>query len=66
MTDKKENDFEILFEIKRVGNSLKVTAIDVQTGLEVSLVAPRNITMFSLKEQAKRKLLYLLKKKSES
>ena len=64
--DKNSNSSDILFEIRQVGNSVKVTAIDTKTGLEASIVAPKNITMFSLKEQAKRKLLYLLKKKSES
>ncbi|MGD9638460.1 MAG: hypothetical protein AB7U85_05320 [Alphaproteobacteria bacterium] len=59
-----EEKTEILFEIRNVGNSVKVTAIDPNTGLEATIVAPKNMTMFSLKEQAKRKLIYLLNKKS--
>lgn len=67
MTDtEKNNNSDILFEIRKIGNTIKVTAIDPNSGIEASIAAPSNITLFSLKEQAKRKLIYLLKKKEES
>lgn len=51
---------EVLFEIMFVGNSAKVTAIDSETGLEVSIVGPPKATMYSLKANAMRKLLRAL------
>jgi hypothetical protein len=53
---------EVLFEVIRLGNSAKVTAIDSATGTEVSLVGPANSTTYSLKANAMRKLMNALGK----
>ncbi len=54
---------QILFEIIKLGNSVKVTAIDPITHLEASIVAPANYSEYTLKIQAMRKLNSLFKKK---
>ncbi len=55
----------IFFEIRVIGNSVKATAIDSKTGIEACIIAPRHTPMFSLKENAKRKLKYVMEKKGE-
>ncbi len=57
---------EIYFEIMIIGNSVKTVAIDVKSGTEVSIIAPRNTPVFSLKENAKRKLKYVMNKKENN
>ncbi|MBL8643102.1 MAG: hypothetical protein JNK21_04145 [Rhodospirillaceae bacterium] len=47
---------EVLFEVILMGNTAKVTAIDADTGLEVSIIAPANATSYTLKMNAMRKL----------
>ncbi len=59
----KEEDNGVFFEITVIGNSVKVTAIDGKTGIEASIVAPRTMSPFTLKENAKRKLRYVIEKK---
>ena len=46
------------------GNVVKVTAIDSVTGVEASIVGPANAAQSTLAEAARRKLDYVLKKKS--
>ena len=46
------------------GNVVKVTAIDSVTGVEASIVGPANAAQSTLAEAARRKLEYVLKKKS--
>jgi hypothetical protein len=54
---------EIIFEFLPNGNSVKVTAFDVETKIEVSTITPRNISK-ELQEQAVlNKLLYMIEKK---
>lgn len=53
---------EVLFEVIFIGNVAKVTAIDVETGVEVSIIGPPNATQYSLKMNAMRKLLSVLNK----
>ena len=53
---------EIIFEFVRVGNSVKVTALDVATGIEVSIVGPASAGEASLKRLAKQKLDYVMAK----
>lgn len=60
-----EQDDGIYFEVTVVGNFVKATAIDAKTGTEASIIAPRNTPVFSLKENAKRKLKYVMDKKGE-
>jgi hypothetical protein len=51
---------EVLFEFRRVGGTVKVTAIHVETGTEVSLVGAANAGEYALKMAAIRKLAYVL------
>jgi hypothetical protein len=52
----------ILLEIITIGSSLKVAAIDEETGLEVSFVAPANTSRADLERLARSKLAYVAKK----
>ncbi|HYE00036.1 MAG TPA: hypothetical protein VEH84_11685 [Alphaproteobacteria bacterium] len=54
---------DVLFEFQRVGNSVKVTALDSATLVEVSIVGPANVGEFTLKQTALRKLDYVLRKR---
>lgn len=56
---------EILFEIRPVGNSVKVCAIHEATGLEAVVIVPRTVKMDMAKKQAANKLKYLIKKQNE-
>lgn len=56
---------EILIQIVAIGNALKVTAVDAQTGTEVSFMAPKNTPMLSLKMMAKKKLAYVMNKNNQ-
>jgi len=56
---------EVLFEITRVGNCVKVTAFDTRTLVEVSMVASPAATEAHLKAAALRKLDYVLAKKAK-
>lgn len=51
---------EILFELRQIGASVKVSAIHVDTGTEVSLAGPASAGEYVLKEAALRKLAYVL------
>ncbi len=55
---------EILFEFTRIGNVVKVTAIDAESGTEVSFAAPASTPVSSLKLMGKQKLAYVLRKNS--
>jgi hypothetical protein len=55
---------EILIEVIIQGNFAKATAIDSATGTEASVVGPANAPRATLADAAKRKLEFLLKKKS--
>ena len=54
---------EVLFEMRRVGNVLRVTAIDARTGTEVIMVADPRQSQHTIKTLAARKLAYVLDKK---
>ena len=47
-----------------IGASQKVTAIDEETGVEVSFVAPASAVRADIERLARAKLDYMLKKKS--
>jgi hypothetical protein len=51
---------EVLFEFQRVGNAVKVCALDVQTQVEISIVGDSRAPQAHLKAVALRKLLYVL------
>jgi len=53
---------EVIFEFVRVGGSVKVTALDVASGVEVSIIAPASAGEASMKRLAKQKLDYVLAK----
>ncbi len=55
---------EIYVEFVVMGNTVKVTAIDSETGLEASVVGPANAPRSAMADAARRKLEYLEKKKS--
>ncbi len=53
---------EVYFEVIPVGTSVKVTAVDSVTGLEVSIVGPVSTPRKMLEQSALRKLQYVLAK----
>lgn len=53
---------EVLFEFRRIGNSVKVSAIEPITNTEVSIVGPVTAGEHALKVAAIRKLRYVLAK----
>jgi hypothetical protein len=54
---------EIIFEFLRVGAAVKVTAVDVATGIEVSLVGDPAASEATLKQLARQKLEYVRAKR---
>lgn len=56
---------EILFEYVRLGNSVKVTAIEPETKIEAAVVVPATLSQEQMKMQALNRLKYILKKKEE-
>jgi hypothetical protein len=55
---------EIFVEFVILGNSLKATAIDPDSGLEASVIGPANAPRNAMADAARRKLEYMAKKKS--
>ena len=51
---------EVIFEFLRLGTSVKVTAVDVATGVEASIVGAPNAGDMALRRLAKQKLDYVL------
>jgi hypothetical protein len=54
---------EVYVEFVVMGNTVKVTAIDSETGLEASVIGPAGAPRVALADAARRKLEYLEKKK---
>ena len=54
---------EIFVEFITLGNSVKATAIDPETGQEASIVGPANAPRSLLAENARKKLDYVKNKK---
>ena len=54
----------IFVEFVILGNSIKATAIDPDTGLEASIVGPANAPRSTLADAARRKLEYVQRKKT--
>jgi len=63
--DRYEGLEEALIEFRAMGNSVKVSAVDPKTGVEVSIVGPADIGTTELKRNAVAKLAYVLRKKRE-
>ena len=64
MTQRDGEGAEFIIEFTQVGGSMKVTAIDPQTLVEASIVAPVNLPRDLLSRQAVQKLHYVLAKKN--
>lgn len=56
------NEGEVLFEVRQVGNAVKVSAIDPVTNTEVCVVGPVNASPYTLKMNAVRKLRMVIRK----
>jgi hypothetical protein len=56
---------DVIFEIRRIGMVAKATAVDVATGIEVSVTGPAGAAEFTLREAARRKLVYVLEKRAK-
>jgi MinD-like ATPase involved in chromosome partitioning or flagellar assembly len=53
---------EIIVEIQRIGAILRVAAVDVATGTEVTFQAPASATRASIDRLAANKLRYVMSK----
>lgn len=60
-----KNGKEIIFEMHVTGHIARVTAIDPETGTEVVIQGPRSAGDMVLKQNAARKLMYVLAKDKE-
>ncbi len=56
---------EVLFEYVQMGNSVRVTAIDADSGLEVMVQVPARLSGPDLQRVALQKLRYMLAKKRD-
>ncbi|MGE5517895.1 MAG: DUF6898 family protein [Bacteroidota bacterium] len=56
---------DVLFEMRRVGAYVKVSAVDAETGVEISIVGNPAAGEAALKLTARRKLDYVLAKKAK-
>jgi hypothetical protein len=54
---------EVIFEFYRLGNSVKVSAVDTETMTEVSVVGPVTASEATLRNTALRKLQFVLAKR---
>jgi len=54
---------EVIFEFLRIGAALKVTAVDVATGAEASMVGDPHAGQETLRRLAKQKLDYVMSRK---
>lgn len=54
----------IILELTTIGSSQKVTAIDEDTGTEVSFVAPANAARGDIERLARSKLNYVIQKQN--
>ena len=57
---------EVIFEFYRLGNTTKVTAVDPETMVEVSIVGPSSSSAATLRQAALRKLEYVLARRGQS
>ena len=56
---------EVLFEFRRIGTSVKVSAVDAKTGIEVSIVGSASAPQEMLRRTALAKLRYVLEKRDK-
>jgi hypothetical protein len=57
---------EVLFEFRQIGASVKVTAIDSETGVEASIVGPAGAGDMELRRVALAKLKYVMQKQNRT
>ncbi len=62
MSDDGINEGEVLFEVRQVGNAVKVSAIDPVTNTEVCVVGSATASPYTLKMNAVRKLRMVLRR----
>ncbi len=65
MTGRGFSDDDVIVEFQRIGNSVKVTAVDARTGTEASIVGPASAGEATLTQNAVRKLAYVLQKQAQ-
>ena len=56
---------EVIFEFVRIGNAVKVTAVDVESGVEAVVVGALAAGEPALKRLAKQKLDYVMAKRRD-
>jgi hypothetical protein len=56
---------EVLYELRRVGAAMKVTAVDPVTGTEITMIGDPKVGDAALKRLARQKLDYVLAKKQD-
>ncbi|MDJ0895311.1 MAG: hypothetical protein QNJ92_09240 [Alphaproteobacteria bacterium] len=56
---------KIIYEFIQVGAYVKVSAVDVATGVEVSVTAPASAPVETMRATARRKLNYVLAKRAK-
>ena len=55
---------KIILEITRIGKSQKISAVDEESGVEVSFIAPVSASRTDIERLARAKLAYVLRKKT--
>jgi len=55
---------EVIFEMKRIGSIMRVTAIDASTGTESVIQGPATASQSELQRIALNKLIYVMKKET--
>ena len=55
---------KIILEITRIGKSQKISAVDEESGVEVSFIAPVSASRIDIERLARAKLAYVLRKKT--
>lgn len=53
---------QVIFEFIKYGDLVKVSAVDVRTGIEVVVSAPKNLSKKEMQELGYKKLQYVLRK----
>jgi hypothetical protein len=54
---------EVIFEFLRIGAALKVTAVDVESGIETAMIGDPRAGQETLRRLAKQKLDYVMSRK---
>jgi hypothetical protein len=54
---------EVIFEVRRLGGTAKVSAIDVATQVEIAVVVPAGAPEAAMRAQALRRLAFVLERR---